>query len=156
MALLHTYLIVGRSSYSSPSTKGLHGLPNIQQEISAIFFPQNKKCFFLKNGQPRPLFCLFLVFSTKHHYNFYNKYMWKKCPSSIRCRDLNPQPLERESLPITNRRPRNKKKCFRMQKLRRRSMLSVDKFVRRFDLTSIHHHHLACSSRNLYRKASLF
>ena len=25
----------------------------------------------------------------------------KKCPSSLRCWDLNPQPLERESLPIT-------------------------------------------------------
>ena len=27
--------------------------------------------------QPRPLFHLFLVFSNKHHYNFYNKLMWK-------------------------------------------------------------------------------
>ena len=27
----------------------------------------------------------------------------KKCPSSVWCRDLNPQPLERESLPITIR-----------------------------------------------------
>ena len=25
------------------------------------------------------------------------------CPSSIRCQDLNPQPLERESPPITTR-----------------------------------------------------
>ena len=30
---------------------------------------------FFKMGQPRPLFLLFLVFSNKHHYNFYNKYM---------------------------------------------------------------------------------
>ena len=37
------------------------------------------------------------------HYNFYDKYMWKKCPSSIRCRDSNPRPSERESLPITTR-----------------------------------------------------
>ena len=59
--------------------------------------------FFKKMGQTRPLFRLFLVFSNKHHYNFYNKYMWKKCPSSIWCRDANPQPLERESLPITTR-----------------------------------------------------
>ena len=29
-------------------------------------------------GQPRPLFHLFSVFSNKHHYNSYNKYMWKK------------------------------------------------------------------------------
>ena len=29
-------------------------------------------------GQPRPLFIfLFLVFSNKHHYNFYNKNMGK-------------------------------------------------------------------------------
>ena len=27
----------------------------------------------------------------------------KKCPSSIRCRDSNPRPLERESIPITTR-----------------------------------------------------
>ena len=60
---------------------------------------------FLKKimGQPRPLFCLFSVFSNKHHYNFYNKYIWKKCPSSIRCRDSNPQPSYCESLPITTR-----------------------------------------------------
>ena len=32
---------------------------------------------FLKMGQPRPLFRLFVVFSKKHQYNFYNKYMWK-------------------------------------------------------------------------------
>ena len=31
--------------------------------------------FFKKMGQSRPLFCLFLVFSNKHQYNFYNKYM---------------------------------------------------------------------------------
>ena len=28
-------------------------------------------------GQPQPLIGLFLVFSNKHHYNFYNRYMWK-------------------------------------------------------------------------------
>ena len=27
----------------------------------------------------------------------------KKCPSGIQCRDLNPRPSERESLPITTR-----------------------------------------------------
>ena len=54
-------------------------------------------------GQPRPLFRLFSVFSNKHHYNFYNKYMWKKCPSSIWCRDSNPRPSKCESLPITTR-----------------------------------------------------
>ena len=52
-------------------------------------------------GQPRPLFRLFSVFSNKH-YNFYNK-IYEKCPSSIQCRDSNPRPLKRESLPITTR-----------------------------------------------------
>ena len=51
-------------------------------------------------GQPRPLFHLFLVFSNKH-YNFYNKKMWKNVHPVIQCRDSNPRPLERESLPIT-------------------------------------------------------
>ena len=57
---------------------------------------------FFKMGQPRPLFCLFSVFSNKHHYNFYNKCV-KKCPSNIQCRDSNLWPLELESLPITTR-----------------------------------------------------
>ena len=52
-------------------------------------------------GQPRPLFHLFLVFSSKQ-YNFYNKSM-RKNVMSIRCRDLNPRPLERESPRITTR-----------------------------------------------------
>ena len=42
-------------------------------------FLKNKRLhylfFFKKMGQPLPLFRLFLVFSSKHHYNFYNKYM---------------------------------------------------------------------------------
>ena len=53
-------------------------------------------------GQPRPLFLLFSVFSNKHHYNFTTN-ICEKCPSSIRCRDSNPRPSERESLPITTR-----------------------------------------------------
>ena len=52
-------------------------------------------------GQPRPLFCLFSVFSNKQ-YNFTTN-ICEKCPSSIRCRDSNPRPLERESLPFTTR-----------------------------------------------------
>ena len=47
--------------------------------------------FFLKMGQPRPLFCLFSVFSNKH-YNFYNKYLWKNVHpvygAGIRTHDL--------------------------------------------------------------------
>ena len=57
--------------------------------------------FLKKMGQLRPLFRLFSVFPNKQD-NFYNKFV-KKCPSSIRCRDLNPRPSGRESLPITTR-----------------------------------------------------
>ena len=42
-----------------------------------IYFCCGQFFLFLKNGPTRPLFRLFLVFSNKHHYNFYNKYMWK-------------------------------------------------------------------------------
>ena len=49
-------------------------------------------------GQPRPFFIYFqktiLIFTT-------NK--CEKCPSSIRYQDLNSQPLEHESPPITTR-----------------------------------------------------
>ena len=31
------------------------------------------KTLFFKMDKPRPLFCLVLVFSNKHHYNFYKK-----------------------------------------------------------------------------------
>ena len=53
-------------------------------------------------GQPRPLFHLFSVFSNKH-YKFLQQIHLKKCPSSLQCRDLNSQPLERESPLITTR-----------------------------------------------------
>ena len=58
---------------------------------------------FLKMGQPQPLFRLFLVFSNKQ-YNFYSKYKWKmSSPSSIWLQNLNPQPLEHETSPLTTR-----------------------------------------------------
>ena len=57
---------------------------------------------FLKMGQPRPLF-LFIFGLFKQTIQFLQQIYVKKCPSSIWCRDLNPQPLERESLPITTR-----------------------------------------------------
>ena len=44
---------------------------------------------------------LFVYFTIKHH-NFYNNVM-RKCPFSIRSCDSNPQPLDRESPPITTR-----------------------------------------------------
>ena len=51
-------------------------------------------------GQPRPLFHLFSSFQT-HIQNFTS--MWKKCPSSIWCRDSNSRPLEHEYPPIITR-----------------------------------------------------
>ena len=56
--------------------------------------------FFKKNGPTPASFRLFLVFSSKH-YKFLQQIDVKKCPFSIRGRDSNPQPLERESLPIS-------------------------------------------------------
>ena len=54
-------------------------------------------------GNTRALFRFFSVFLNKR-YNFYNKSMWKMSrSSSIRCWDLNPQPLIHESSPITTR-----------------------------------------------------
>ena len=41
-----------------------------QQEILKV-----STFLYKKMGQPGLFFCLFLVFSNKHHYNFYNKYM---------------------------------------------------------------------------------
>ena len=53
-------------------------------------------------GQPRPLFRLISVIF-KQTVQFLQQIYVKKCPFSIRCRDLNPRPTERESLPITTR-----------------------------------------------------
>ena len=60
--------------------------------------------FFIKMGQPRPLFRLFRSFQTNIITIFTTKICEKsKCPSSIRCWDSKPRPLERESLPITTK-----------------------------------------------------
>ena len=56
---------------------------------------------FLKMGQPRPLFCLLLVFSNKR-YKFYNK-LCEKCRSSIPHWDSNSQPSDYDSPPLTTR-----------------------------------------------------
>ena len=52
-------------------------------------------------GHPCPLFCLFSSFQT--NITIFTTINVKKCPSSIRCWDLNPQPSEHESPPITTR-----------------------------------------------------
>ena len=64
-----------------------------------------KKSFFynlhdeivIKMGQPRPLFSLFLVFSNKHHYNFYNKYVWKNV-HPVYCTGIRTHDLQNMSL----------------------------------------------------------
>ena len=52
---------------------------------------------FLKWANPGHFFVYFQYFQTN------NTIVCEKCPSSILCRDLNPRPLERESLPTTTR-----------------------------------------------------
>ena len=52
----------------------------------------------LKMGHSQPLFSLFLVFF-KQKVKFLQQYNEKECQSSIRCWDLNPQQLERETAP---------------------------------------------------------
>ena len=54
-------------------------------------------------GQPRPLLLFVFDLFKQTSLQFLQKIYVKKCPSSIRCRDSNPQPLECESLPITTR-----------------------------------------------------
>ena len=51
-------------------------------------------------GYLRPFFSFIFVFSTKHQFNFTTN-ICKICPSSVWCRDSNPQPSEHESPPIT-------------------------------------------------------
>ena len=47
------------------------------------------------------VFFVYFVFSNKQILQQIP--IWEKCPSSIRCRDSNPQPSEHESPPITTR-----------------------------------------------------
>ena len=62
----------------------------------------NYKGFFKKMGHPRPLFRLFLL-SFKQTIQILQQIQVKKCPSSIKCRDLNSQPSNYESSPLTTR-----------------------------------------------------
>ena len=87
----YSMLVISLHTYVQTNTKELPMGMKFQQ-----FF------FFFKIGQPRPLFRLFSVFF-KQTTQFLQQIYVKKCPSSIRCRDSNPRPSERESLPITTR-----------------------------------------------------
>ena len=52
--------------------------------------------FFKKKWDIVGLFLVYFPFF-KQTIQFMQQKMWKKCPSSIRCRDLNPRPSEHES-----------------------------------------------------------
>ena len=56
---------------------------------------------FSNMDHPRPLFCLFSYFWT--NITIFKANKCEKCPSSIRCWDSNPRPLEYECPPITTR-----------------------------------------------------
>ena len=60
--------------------------------------------FFLKKGQPRPLFVYFWSFQTNIITIFTTNQCEKmSCPSSIWRQDSNSQPLDHESSPMTTR-----------------------------------------------------
>ena len=56
---------------------------------------------FLNGPTPASFSIIFGLF--KQTLQFLQQTHVKKCQSSIRCQDWNPQPLERESLPVTTR-----------------------------------------------------
>ena len=62
---------------------------------------QPSKVFLKKLANPGLFFVYFWSFQT--NITIFTTIICEKCPSSIWCRDSNPQPLERESLPITTR-----------------------------------------------------
>ena len=59
--------------------------------------------FFKKMGQTRPLFFVYFRSFQANIITIFTTNICEKSPSSIRCRDSNPRPLEHESLPITTR-----------------------------------------------------
>ena len=61
----------------------------------------NLRIFLLKWANPGLFFLYFRIL--KHTLQFLQQINVKKCPSSIRCQDLNSQPLEHEYPPITTR-----------------------------------------------------
>ena len=81
-------------SRSSPSPCRFQKRPEI--EISRIVF-------FLKNGASLASYIVYFWSFQTNITIFLQQYNVKNFPSSIRCRDSNPQPLGRESPPITTR-----------------------------------------------------
>ena len=56
-----------------------------------------------KNGPTPASFSFIIGLFKQTSLQFFQQMYVKKCPSSIWYRDSNPQPLERDSLPITTR-----------------------------------------------------
>ena len=84
--LLYTYYVLSNNPINTKLCKGKNDFTT---------------CFF--KGQPRSLFHLFSAFSNKQ-YNFKTNQCEKmSCPSSIRCQDSNPRPLDHESSLIITR-----------------------------------------------------
>ena len=89
--LVHNFLInfLGRSYHQF-----------LSKSTDCIFSGQ---VLFKKWANPG-LFCRFIFcFFKQTSLQFLQQIHVKKCPSSIRCQDSNPQPLEHESPPITSR-----------------------------------------------------
>ena len=65
------------------------------------------------NGPTRPLLSFIFDLFKQTSLQFLQQIYQKKCPSTIWCRNLNPQPLEHESPPITARPglPPNHNEC---------------------------------------------
>ena len=74
-------------------------LPNSSNQSHRVLY--TFKCLIIMDHS-LPLFRLLLAFSNKHQNNFST--MWKKCSSSIRYWNSNPQPLDM-SLPTITTRP---------------------------------------------------
>ena len=59
--------------------------------------------YFLKKNGPTLASVSFIFGLFNKHYKFLQQIYVKKCPSSLRCRDSNPRPSDRESPPQTTR-----------------------------------------------------
>ena len=88
---------------SSPSTKLLHGLSvDFVQAFMKEISKEASVRLLYKNGPSLASF-LFIFGLFKQTIQFLPQINVKKCPSSIRRQDSNPQPLKDESSPITTR-----------------------------------------------------
>ena len=72
--------------------KRFHGRPDPEMNLQVVNI-------FLKMGQPRPLLSFIFGLFKETSLQILHQINVKKCPSSIRCRDLNPRPLDMSLLP---------------------------------------------------------